>query len=171
MAFLIIAIRVSRQELTRAEPAPASADSRRWTGRRRVASLCNVTPRLRGWRRWLAGAAFLIALAVLSSRTCRSESASAEVRFRVGQAGGDLRQLEAELFRPGDDELIGFYRRSYDRGVLGEAGRWPLRADPGLYRMKIALVSSGGTTRVDRGVDLRDGAVVTIDLEADLAAR
>lgn len=123
------------------------------------------------WRRWVAGAAFLLAVGVLASRTCHSESASAEVRFRVGAAGGDLQRLEAELFRPGEGEVLGFYRRSFDRGVVGEAGRWPLRADAGVYQVKVALVSPRGTARVERAVELQDGAVITIDLEADLAGR
>jgi hypothetical protein len=87
----------------------------------------------------------------------------------VGSAGGELRRLEAELFRPDDREVLGFYRMNFDRGVVGEAGRWPLRADAGLYRLTIELVSARRTVRVERAVELQDGAVITIDLAPDLA--
>ncbi len=127
-----------------------------------------VSDRVRKWRRHLASGAFLLALVLLTTRTCRSENASAEVRFRVGQAGAVLRGLEAELFRPGDQEVLGFYRRDFERGSGHEAGRWTVHADPGLYRMKIALRTAAGTTKVERGLEIFDGAVVTIDLESDV---
>jgi len=127
---------------------------------------------LRDWRRGVAGAAFLLALLFLTTRTCRNQSASAEVRFRVGAAGAGLRQLSAELYHPrgqsDSDELLGFYRREFERGSGAEAGRWSVHADPGLYRMRIVLRSSAGTARLERGLDIQDGAVITIDLESDL---
>ena len=119
----------------------------------------------------MSGAAFVLAVAFLSTKTCRSESVSGEIRFQVGDAGAALRRIEAELIRPGEDEVLGFYRQSFDRGAGRSAGRWPLRADAGLYRLRIDLTSTSGKVRVERGVDLQDGAVVTIDLERDLVAR
>jgi len=119
----------------------------------------------------VSGAAFVIAVVLLGTRTCHTESVSADIHFRVGAAGGELRRLEVELYRPGEDELLGFYRQSFDRGTGREAGRWPLRADAGVYRMKIVAVSTGGTVRIDRGVDVQDNAVITIDLERDLTSR
>ena len=119
----------------------------------------------------MSGAAFVLAVAFLSTRTCKSDSVSGEIRFQVGDAGPSLRRLEAELVRPGEDEVLGFYRQSFNRGTGRSAGRWPLRADAGLYRLRIELTSTAGRVRVERGVDLQDGAVVTIDLERDLAGR
>lgn len=119
----------------------------------------------------MSGAAFVLAVAFLATRTCRSESVTGEIRFQVGDAGASLRRIDVELVRPGDDEVLGFYRQSFDRGAGRSAGRWPLRADAGLYRLRIDLTTTTGKTRVERGVDLQEGAVVTIDLERDLAAR
>jgi len=119
----------------------------------------------------VAGVAFVLAVGYLGSRTCKTESASVTISFRVGDAGGELQRLEAELHRPGEDEVIGFYKREFERGSGPEAGRWELRADDGLYRTRIALRTSRGTIRVERAVDLQDGAVITIDLEPDLSAR
>jgi hypothetical protein len=129
-----------------------------------------MNERSRGWRRWVSGAAFLLAVGFLSTRTCRSESASAEVRFVVGAGGARLERLEAELYRPGEQELLGYYRRFYERGrgSGAEAGRWPFRADGGMYRMKIALATAAGVVRVERALELEDRAVITIDLEHDL---
>jgi hypothetical protein len=127
-----------------------------------------MNQRVRKWRQHAGYAAFLLALVFLTTRTCRSESASADIRFRVGAAGAGLRGLSAELFRPGEEEVLGFYRRDYQQGSGSEAGRWTVHADPGLYRMVIALRSTGGTERVERGLEIFDGAVVTIDLESEL---
>jgi len=127
-----------------------------------------VNERRRNWRRPVATAALLLALLLISTRTCGRESASSEVRFHVGAAGAQVRRLEAELRRPGQDELLGFYRREFDRGSGSEAGRWPLRADAGVYRMSISLRTAGGTVRVERALEMVDGATVTIDLERDL---
>ncbi len=128
-----------------------------------------MNQRVKKWRQRAGYAAFLLALVFLTTRTCRSESASTEMRFRVGQAGATLRGLEAELYRPGEEEVLGFYRRDYQHGSGSDAGRWTVRADPGLYRMKIALRTAAGSTRIERGLEVFDGAVVTIDLEPDLA--
>ena len=116
----------------------------------------------------MATAALLLALLLISTRTCGHESASSEVRFRVGAAGAQLRRLEAELRRPGQDELLGFYRREFDHGSGSEAGRWPLRADAGVYRMSISLRTASGAVRVERALEMVDGATVTLDLERDL---
>jgi len=118
----------------------------------------------------VAGAAFLMAVGFLSTRTCRSESASAEIRFRVGDAGARLERLDAELYRPGEQDVLGYYRRFYDRagGSRAEAGRWPLRADAGMYRMVIDLTTQTGKVRVERGLEIQDRAVITIDLQRDL---
>ena len=97
--------------------------------------------------------------------------ASAEIRFHVGAAGAQLRGLDVELYRPGEQELLGFYRQSYERGSGREAGRWRVHADSGMYRAVIALRSPAGTRRVERALEIQDRAVITIDLEADLAAR
>jgi hypothetical protein len=125
----------------------------------------------RDWRRWVGGVGFLLALAFLASRSCRSESeaASAEVRFVVGGAGADLRRLEAELYRPGDDELLGFYRQSFERGAAAQAARWPLRADAGMYRLVVSLVTARGPVRTERAVQIEERAIITVDLEPDLS--
>jgi hypothetical protein len=127
-----------------------------------------MNQRVKKWRQHAGYAAFLLALVFLTTRTCRSQSASSEIRFRVGQAGATLRGLEAELHRPGEQEVLGFYRRDYPQGSGSGAGQWTVRADEGLYRMKIALRTAAGTTKLERGLEIFDGAVVTIDLERDL---
>lgn len=127
-----------------------------------------MNQRVKKWRQHAGYAAFLLALVFLTTRTCRSESASTDIRFRVGQAGATLRGLEADLYRPGEDEVIGFYRRDFPQGSGSGAGQWTVRADPGLYRMKIALRTTAGIRSVERGLEIFDGAIVTIDLERDL---
>jgi len=128
-----------------------------------------MNQRVKKWRQHAGYAAFLLALVFLTTRTCRSENASAEIRFRVGQAGAALRGLDAELLRPGEDEVLGFYRRDYPQGSGSGAGQWTVRADPGLYRMKVGLRTAAGLTKVERGLEIFAGAIVTIDLERDLA--
>jgi hypothetical protein len=135
-----------------------------------VSTLFRVERQTRRWRR-LASVAFLAVLVLLTTRTCRTESASADIQFQVGAAGADLRALEAELYRPGEPEQLGFFRRGFERGAGPIAGRWPVHADAGLYRVAITLRTAHGVVRVERGVHIEDGATVTIDVERDLTAR
>jgi hypothetical protein len=123
----------------------------------------------RDWRRWVGGVGFLLALGWLASRSCRSESesASAEIRFEVGSAGSELRRLEAELYRPGEEEMLGFYRQSFEGGVTGPA-RWPLRADAGVYRLEVTLATASQTVEVERAIEIQDGATIRVNLEPDL---
>lgn len=126
----------------------------------------------RNWRRWVGGLAFLLALGFLTTRTCRSESASAEIKLQVGAAGADLATLDVGLYRPDEQEQIGFFRRSYERGSGAVAGRWKLTADSGMYRLDVNATFRGRPPiKLERAVDLRDGAVIRIDLERDLTAR
>jgi hypothetical protein len=131
-----------------------------------------VNERARDWRRWVGGLAFLLAVGFLTTRTCRSESASAEIELQVGAAGADLVELDVNLYRPDDTEVLGFYRRAYERGSGPTAGRWKLTADSGMYRLEVTATLRGrGRVRVERAVELRDGALIRIDLERDLTAR
>ena len=131
-----------------------------------------VNERARNWRRWVGGLAFLLALGFLTTRTCRSESASAEIQLLVGEAGADLARLDVGLHRPGEQELLGFFRRAYERGSGPVAGRWKLTADAGMYRLDVTATLRGRpAVKLERAVDLRDGAIIRIDLERDLAAR
>lgn len=125
----------------------------------------------RDWRRWVGGVGFLLAVGFLASRGCRaeSESASVEIRFEVGAAGSALRRLEVELFRPGEEELLGFYKQSYEKGVTGRAARWPLRADAGVYRLEVTLGTASRTVEVERAIEIQEGATITVNLEPDLA--
>ena len=108
----------------------------------------------------------------MTTRTCRSESASAEIELQVGAAGSDLAQLEVGLYRPAETEQLGFYRRSYERGSGPTAGRWKVTADAGMYRLDVSATFRGRPPiRVERAVDLKDGALIRIDLERDLTAR
>jgi hypothetical protein len=136
-----------------------------------VSTLIRVERQTRRWQRPLASVAFLVALTLLTARTCQTQSASAEVQIRVGEAGADLRELDLELRRPGEQEVLGFFRRSFERGADPVAARWPVRADAGMYRLAIRLRSARGSVRVERALHIEDGATVTIDVERDLTAR
>jgi hypothetical protein len=119
----------------------------------------------------VASVAFLVLLTLLTARTCQTQSVSADIQVRVGVAGEQLREIDLELRRPGEQEVLGFFRRSFERGSGPVAARWPVRADSGLYRVAIRLRTARGSVRVERSIQLEDGATVTIDVERDLTAR
>jgi hypothetical protein len=119
------------------------------------------------WRRALGGIAFLGAVALLATQTCKSESLEAQIRFRVGDTGAELRSLRAELYRGEDPDQIGFYEKNFDQRGSGElVGPWIVRADPGLYRLEITARTASGSRQVTRSVDLVDEAAITVDLVA-----
>jgi len=126
--------------------------------------------RSRGWRRYVAGLAFVAAVALLASRACRSEAASATIQLRVGEAGAELRSLRAELYRGDDPEQVAFSEWWFEdeKGSGEVVGPWRLRADPGLYRMEVRGRTAAGRVEATRAIDLVDGASITVDLARDL---
>lgn len=125
----------------------------------------------RNWRRIAGGLAFLLAIAFLGSRACKSESVEAAIQFRLGAAGAEVRSLRAELYRGEDPEQLGFWQKSFDRrGAAAVVGPWRLRADEGVYRVEIEVATAAGSRRVTRRVELQDGATVTVDLTGEAPA-
>lgn len=120
----------------------------------------------RSWRRIAGGIGFVLAIAWLASRgTCKAESATGAVSFRLGDAAGEVRSLRAELHRGDDPEVLGFWERHFDAAGSGPvAGPWNLRADPGVYRLEVVVKTEAGSRRVSRSIDLQDGASITVDL-------
>lgn len=126
------------------------------------------------WRRIVGGIGFLLAVAWLAGRTCRSESAEATVRFRLGDgaaAAAAVRAVRAELRRGDDPEVLAYWQRNFDeRGSAPVVGPWTLRADAGLYRVDVEVRTASGSGRVTRSLDLQDGAAVTVDAGEALSA-
>ena len=119
--------------------------------------------------RRLASLAFLAALLVLATRTCKGEMATAEIRFTAESTGPSMRALDVQLYRADrPDEVVGFFKKSYKRGAKATAGTWPLTADAGSYRLAIEVTTESGNHRFDRHIDLREGARIIIDLDTDL---
>jgi hypothetical protein len=118
----------------------------------------------------LAPLAFLAALGYLAFQGLRSERAAAEIRFVAGDRAAEVRRLEVELRRPRGEEVLGTFAASLERRRPGgELGRWPLRADAGSYELVIAMeLAEGGRRDVRRGIELDDGAVITVDLAGEL---
>jgi len=118
----------------------------------------------RAIRKRLMPVAFLAALALLATRTCASESASAQIQFAVGDA--PVTELRADLYRGESDEGLGYFESKLVQD--GIAGTWSLTADPGTYRLAIEARTPHAVERIERTVQIRDRAVITVDLERDL---
>lgn len=120
----------------------------------------------------MGGLAFVLAVAVLASRTCESEMATAAIRFRVGDAGAGLRVLRADLFRGQDPEPVAFYERRYDERGSGDlVGPWNLRADPGMYRLEVHAQTATGPIEATRAIEIADGRSITVEVEPDPGGR
>lgn len=126
----------------------------------------------RNWRRIVGGVAFVIAVAWLAGRgACKSESAEATIRFRLGDAGREVRSLRAELYRGDDPEVLGFWEHNFDeRGSGPVAGPWTVRADAGVYRLELVIRTAAATGRATRSIELREGASITVDITDALPA-
>lgn len=109
--------------------------------------------------------AFLAALVLLATRTCSSETASVEIRFFVGDA--PVTQIRADLYRGDSEQGLGYFESKHidaDR----VAGAWKLTADAGMYRLAVEARLGDRIVNLSRSVELRDRAVVTVNLERDL---
>ncbi len=113
---------------------------------------------------------FLGALVLVTLRTCQTESVSTTIEFRVGQAGKDVRQLRVDLFTE-QDEAVGYFERFTPRGSPDLVGSWTLRADSGLYRMRVELSTVDDRVVVNRHLEVRDGRIVTVALAHELEDR
>ena len=116
-------------------------------------------------RKRIAPVAFLLALVVLATRTCGSETASVELVFDPGAARDRLVRLHVDVHRPGDDGAPVAYFDS----AAGPRMRWTLQLDPGDYRLAFRATLAGGEVRrFDRTIVAEDNAVVTLSLERSL---
>lgn len=110
----------------------------------------------------LVTGAFLFALLLLGARTCQSESAAAEIQFRVDRGGAELRELYVVLARDGDPDPVGSFRGHFEGGTGGDAGTWLLTAESGTYHLELQARTTSGTEFFERTVVLEDGARITV---------
>jgi len=121
------------------------------------------------WRRRIAPIALVLALGLLATRTCRSESASVEVQFDLGSATDQIRELEVDLLRDPAAAPVGRWS-----GRPGEAPirPWQLRVDPGSYILRFRItLRDGQLVRFEKATELSDGATVTVPVASALEHR
>jgi hypothetical protein len=122
-------------------------------------------------RHRLAPILLVAILAILTVRTCQTESVEATVELRYGEAAELVREVRGELLRPGESEALGYFGRPY--GEAGAPGplRWDLQASPGSYVLDLEVELEGEWVQLERRIELSDRALITVDLERDLAGR
>ena len=117
-------------------------------------------------KRLLAIACFA-AIVYFGARTFAVETADCEIVFRLrGPALPQLQELDVRLFEEGDDELLGEFRKYYQRGSEAPLGHWPLVVSEGDYRLECDLRSADGSFTVVMPVSLVDGEAVSVYIEA-----
>jgi len=123
----------------------------------------------RNWRRYLAGLAFVGAVALLSSRTCEAESAEFEIHLSLGDQGYRVASVDAGLYGPDGDVLTTYQRNFTGAGAPDRVGPWKVRAAEGEYRVQIRVTTDRGLLDLERTVRAESGAVVSIPLADALA--
>jgi hypothetical protein len=88
-------------------------------------------------RRRIAPVAFLLAIALLGSRTCATESTRVEIRLDLGAAAAHVETLRVDVF-PADAAtgVASFERHLAGQPVQGALG-FEAALDPGTYRLRI----------------------------------
>jgi hypothetical protein len=88
-------------------------------------------------RRRIAPVAFLLALALLGSRTCATEKTRVEIRLDLGAAAAHVETLRVDVF-PADAAtgVASFERHLRGQPVQGSLG-FEVPLDPGSYRLRI----------------------------------
>ncbi len=120
----------------------------------------------RNWRRIAGGIGFILAVGWLAGhKACESDSATGVVHFKLGERAAEVRSVRAELRRGDDPEVLGYWEMNYgERGSRPDAGSWSLHADAGTYWLDVVVRTASASARITRGIDLRDGAQITVDL-------
>lgn len=121
-------------------------------------------------RRLLGLVAVAAAVTLLIREDCKREArTAATLRLHLGAAAADVRAVRVDLFdvRGGS---AGFFERAYPSGApdtvvvpveIGAAGE---------YQVELLIDRAGGPARLTRTLALEDGASVSVELEAALAA-
>jgi hypothetical protein len=131
-------------------------------------------------RRRIAPLAFLLALVLLGSRTCATETTRVEIRLDLGAAAAHVDTLRVDVFPAGAATGVA----SFERHLRGQAVQGPLgfevALDPGSYRLRIdarvrvgaasSAVSLGRTLEraIVVGEQMGERTVISVDLEQAL---
>ena len=135
-------------------------------------------------RRRIAPVAFLLAVALLGSRTCAGERTRVEIRLELGAAAAQVETLRVDVFPA--DAATGV--ASFERHLRGQPVQGPLGfevpLDPGTYRLRIdarlrARLGAGATSSavslvrtLERaivvGEQMGERTVISVDLEQAL---
>jgi hypothetical protein len=138
-------------------------------------------------RRRIAPVAFLLALALLGSRTCANESTRVEIRLELGAAATHVETLRVDVF-PVFPAGAATGVASFERHLRGQPVQGPLgfevALDPGTYRLRVdarlrarlragaasSAVSSGRTLErtIVVGEQMGERTVISVDLEQAL---
>lgn len=126
-------------------------------------------PRLRDTlRRRIAPVAFLLALALLASRTCQSEAVRVRIELDPGAASAEVRAVRVDVFRQGEDQSVAVFSRRYGEAGPDARPSFEAQLDPGTYELRIEVETPRGHRRLERTIEPRDASTVTIRLEREL---
>jgi hypothetical protein len=123
-------------------------------------------------RRRIAPVALLLALALLASRTCATETSRVEVRLALGAAAAHVASLRVDVFPAGAATGVA----SFERHLRGQPPHGPLgfeaALDPGSYTLRIEARVASSVRTLERaivvGEQLGERTVITVDLEQAL---
>ncbi|HWN68026.1 MAG TPA: hypothetical protein VNM90_10340 [Haliangium sp.] len=131
-------------------------------------------------RRRIAPLAFLLALALLGSRTCAREMTRVEIRLDLGASAAHVETLRVDVFPADADTGVA----SFERHLRGQPPPNPLAfeaaLDPGTYRLRVDARWRAGSSARTPGRTLErvivvgeqpgERTVISVDLEQALLA-
>lgn len=116
----------------------------------------------------VAPVALLIALTVLTVRTCHTELARVEFRFDFGARAAEVSSFRVDVFRADDDVSVLTLERGDMSGTGGEPVSVEAQLDTGTYRLFFEVHTARGVHRFERVVETTDQAIITLELEREL---
>ncbi len=118
------------------------------------------------WRRRIAPIALVLALVLLGTRTCGSETAKLTLRIDAGPAAGQIADLQMDVVRQGQTGAVARLER--------HAGAPPrdlvTQLDPGTYQLRFRVTLRGGEVRrFDHLIEVESGeTTTTVPIARDL---
>ncbi len=122
------------------------------------------------WRRRIAPFALVLALVLLGTRTCGSETSKVTLRIDAGEAADQISNLEVDIIRVGGD---GATVARLERHAGAPSVDLPTQLATGRYRLRFRATLRGGEVRrFDHMIEVDSGeTTTTVPIARDLAPR
>jgi hypothetical protein len=109
----------------------------------------------------------VVLITMLVVDTCRREAAEIELRLELGDQAALVESVEADLFSTEAAAPLAHFRQMSSPPPVVT---WRTAVEPGVYRLEVRVRTAARTVRIQRQIEARARARITVPLEEALRA-